>query len=136
MRKTETGLEMTAEELTISCYRVWCNVTGIQTELESLPVDEQSRWLKAVRGAFVWLPTLDGMPVGRGVERLIDDWCESDPTLKKTQSAYLLEWEAVLRHLNAIMDGADELEDESDVLALESSWASWLERRPRKAIVE
>lgn len=132
MRSGETGLEMTAEELTLSCYRVWCNVTGVEREMEDLDADVQSRWLKAVRGAYLWLPAMDGQPASAGARKLMEEWCENDPALMRAQEPYLGEWEAVVRHLNAVLDGADELQDESDVRALEASWAAWLGRRPRK----
>jgi hypothetical protein len=134
MRKTQDGLEITAEELAESLQRAWNAASGETREWESLSADEQARWHRAVRGASLRLPTMDGKPMVDGARLLIEEWAGDDDALRRQQEAYLTEWEACVRHLNCLID-CDELENENDVRALEASWANWAQRKPRRQLV-
>lgn len=130
MRSNDTGLEMTLADIAGSVIRVWALVTGSEPESVS-EGDAGERWVGACRWAVPNLPGFDGHPVSDAVSAFLDQWASGDESLRKEQDLYPVEWEAVVRHLNALLD-SDELQSEDDVRALEQSWAAWAQRRPRR----
>jgi len=133
VRRTDDGLEMTLEELTLSAWRAWCAVTGTEIAFEDLDHAEQARWLGALRWARLCLPGYDGKRVSEAVDGFLAQYADGDPQLHRQQDAYRVEWEAVVRHVCVLID-SDELADEDDVRGLEQSWAAWLTRRPRRVV--
>lgn len=137
MRKSDddTGLNLGAIAMAASCARAFAWANG-QTPQDDLDPAEAYRWQRAVMLALDWLPTMDGRPVSEGVDRMVADYAEGDEILKAREAGANVAWEAVVRHLNCLLD-ADDLEDEDDARALERSWADWARsRKPRIEVLD
>lgn len=135
MYRGEDGWNLTAPEMAVTVYNAWKSAGNVGIEFEELAHDLQDRWLRAVRQAILWLPTLDGKPVSDAARRFTEEWAEGDELLRMQFASYGLGVEAAVRHLSAILDAADDLHDESDIRALEESWAAWAQRRPSHSLI-
>lgn len=122
----QQGLDLTAEEITLSCFRAYHFALGAaDVDFDTLSADEQDRWHRTICLATMWLPTMEGATFQECCQRIIGDWSQSDDILEMQQSPYMREWEVVLRHLNVLLD-SDEIGSVED---LERSWKDWTPKR-------
>lgn len=130
-------IQLSSDDLAQSLHRVFQVVLQQEAKpWEFLSYTDQAPFLQAARRGPLMLSASDGGSVQEAACRLarigcaiIDDAGSWEQTWNNWPLALRLAWEAMTRHLNALID-ADELPSLED---LERSWGLWAQKRIAKA---
>lgn len=126
------NLALTPEDIANTCYRAWSHAWGGAVPAwETLALEVQVPFLRLARRAESALERLQGQSFSRVTEELMRlAFGEHEPSRTPRD---LIAWEAVARHLVALID-SDELDSPEALGDLEGSWAPWGELRRSKVI--
>ena len=126
---------MTQIDMILSCFRVWHSCMGISPDWGGLPDLKKEAWVLAGNRLISWLTGeepqgADWKKVADGFRINVDSKAVTWSDLDRREQ---LAWEAVARHLTALVDfQEDDMAGMSTTFFLESTWQEWLEKRLNK----